>query len=70
MVFLMTCVACAADTDAPNVIETPPWPESPPENWLAYALDDTMDKWSNPEAVIPKTKDGQGPVEPQGWKLQ
>ena len=28
-------------------------------NWLAYALDDTMDKWSKPEAVIPKTENGQ-----------
>jgi sucrose-6-phosphate hydrolase SacC (GH32 family) len=30
-------------------------------NWLAYALDDTMDKWSKPEAVIPKNEDGQEP---------
>ncbi|MBL7134380.1 MAG: GH32 C-terminal domain-containing protein [Phycisphaerae bacterium] len=28
-------------------------------NWLAYALDDNMDKWSKPEAIEPKTKDGQ-----------
>ena len=30
-------------------------------NWLAYALDDTMDKWSKPEAIEPKTQDGQAP---------
>ncbi len=30
-------------------------------NWLAYALDDTMDKWSTPEAIVPMTEDGQMP---------
>ena len=30
-------------------------------NWLAYALDDNMDKWSKPEALEPKTKDGKAP---------
>ncbi len=30
-------------------------------NWLAYAQDDTMDKWSKPEAVNPKTDDGKEP---------
>jgi beta-fructofuranosidase len=28
-------------------------------NWLAYALDANMDKWSKPEAVEPKSEDGQ-----------
>lgn len=28
-------------------------------NWLAYALDDNMDEWSKPEAIEPKTEDGQ-----------
>lgn len=35
-------------------------------NWLAYALDDNLDKWSKPEAVIPKTKDGQ-PAKIRHW---
>jgi len=30
-------------------------------NWLAYALDDNMDKWSKPEAIEPKTEDGKSP---------
>lgn len=30
-------------------------------NWLAYSLDDNMDKWSKPEAIEPKTEDGQVP---------
>jgi len=30
-------------------------------NWIAYALDDNMDKWSQPEAIIPKDKDGKEP---------
>jgi len=30
-------------------------------NWLAYALDDSMDKWSKPEAIEPKSADGQVP---------
>ena len=30
-------------------------------NWLAYALDANMDKWSKPEAVEPKTEDGGTP---------
>ena len=154
IVLLMTCVGSAADPDGSKVIETPPWPETPPanwltyhlvhpgpgnampgdpnpafyykgryhmhyiyknktgfvfghvsskdmvhwkwhptvlgppttghgmfsgtgffskegkavmiyhgqgsgRNWLAYALDDTMDKWSKPEAVLPKTEDGE-----------
>ena len=30
-------------------------------NWLAYAQDDDMNKWSKPEAIEPKTKDGEDP---------
>ena len=30
-------------------------------NWLAYALDDTMDQWTKPEAIIPKADDGKEP---------
>jgi len=30
-------------------------------NWLAYALDDNMDRWSKPEAIEPKTQDGRAP---------
>ena len=30
-------------------------------NWLAYALDDNMDKWTKPESIEPKTQDGQTP---------
>ena len=30
-------------------------------NWLAYALDDNMDKWTKPEAIEPKDKDGKAP---------
>ncbi|MDP6636919.1 MAG: GH32 C-terminal domain-containing protein [Phycisphaerae bacterium] len=30
-------------------------------NWLAYARDETMDKWSKPEAIEPKTADGKAP---------
>jgi len=29
------------------------------KNWLAYALDDNMDKWSKPESVEAKTADGK-----------
>ena len=38
VVFLMTCVASAAEPDGSKVIETPPWPETPPANWLTYHL--------------------------------
>ncbi len=27
-------------------------------NWIAYALDDDMDKWSKPEVMLPNDKDG------------
>jgi len=30
-------------------------------NWLAYALDDNMNKWTRPESIEPKTQDGQMP---------
>ena len=30
-------------------------------NWIAYGLDESLDKWSKPEAVEPKTEDGQMP---------
>lgn len=30
-------------------------------NWLAYALDYNMDKWTKPEAIIPKNDDGSEP---------
>lgn len=35
--------------------------EGSDRNWLAYALDDTMDEWTRPEAVIPTADDGQEP---------
>jgi len=35
-------------------------------NWLAYGLDDNLDKWSKPEAVIAKTEDGK-PAEIRYW---
>lgn len=28
-------------------------------NWIAYGLDDTLDKWSKPEAVVAKEADGR-----------
>ena len=28
-------------------------------NWIAYALDDAMDKWSKPEVMLPNDKDGK-----------
>jgi sucrose-6-phosphate hydrolase SacC (GH32 family) len=30
-------------------------------NWIQYPLDDQFDSWSEPQAVIPKTADGQSP---------
>ena len=30
-------------------------------NWLAYAQDDNMDKWSTPESLEPQTADGKAP---------
>ena len=35
-------------------------------NWLAYAQDDNMDKWSKPEALAPKTPDGK-PAKTRFW---
>ena len=35
-------------------------------NWLAYAQDDNMDKWSKPEALAPKTADGK-PAKTRFW---
>ena len=35
--------------------------EGSDRNWLAYALDDNMDQWTRPEAIIPTTDDGQEP---------
>jgi beta-fructofuranosidase len=35
--------------------------EASDRNWIAYALDDNMDKWTKPEAIIPKDKDGKEP---------
>ena len=41
------------------------------KNWLAYALDDNMDKWTKPEAVEARTEDGQmaeiGYWDPDCW---
>jgi len=36
------------------------------KNWLAYGLDDNLDKWSRPEAVTAKTEDGQ-PAKIRYW---
>ena len=30
-------------------------------NWLAYALDDNMEKWTKPEAIVPKDDEGNEP---------
>jgi len=30
-------------------------------NWLAYALDDNMNKWTKPESIEPKTQNGKMP---------
>jgi len=35
-------------------------------NWLAYAQDDNMDKWSKPESLKPKDKDGN-PAKTRFW---
>jgi len=42
-------------------------------NWIAYGLDDNLDKWSKPEAVIAKTATGQNARvrywDPDSWRI-
>jgi beta-fructofuranosidase len=42
-------------------------------NHIAYALDDNMDKWTKPEAIVPKDKDGNEPKmrhwDPDLWQI-
>ncbi|MHC5058972.1 MAG: GH32 C-terminal domain-containing protein [Planctomycetota bacterium] len=42
-------------------------------NWIAYALDDDMGKWSKPEAIVPRDRDGNEPRmrhwDPDLWRI-